>query len=212
MNKFRLSQLAPLTGIAAVALLIGSLTTIGMNNYLPSVDSVFTFLNDNASQMGIWIYAGLLSAFLMVWFAGSVSSAIDTGKDNVGQLVRITFGGGLATGIVMAAIFAMTSAATDRAGSVGGISAEGAITLYDLRSSLVGAALPFTLALFTGAAGGAIIRSSRFPAWFGWLGVLAAIASLSPVGYLGQVVPMIWIAIASIWLFMRGLAGGAARV
>jgi len=210
MNKFRLSQLAPLTGIVAVALLIVSLTTIGMNNYLPSVDSLVAFLDDNAAQMGTWVYIGLLAAFLMVWFAGSLSSAIDTGKGDAGRLARVAFGGGLATGIVMAVTFAMTSAAADRAGSAGGgISPEGATTLYDLRSSLVGAALPFTLALFAGAAGAAIIQSRKFPAWFGWLGVLAALASLSPVGYLGQVVPMIWLAIASIWLFVQEMSTGA---
>jgi hypothetical protein len=210
MNKFRLSQLAPLTGIVAVVLLIVSLTTIGMNNYLPSVDSIVTFLEDNAAQMGTWVYIGLLAAFLMVWFAGSLSSAIDTGEGDTNRLARITFGGGLATGIVIAITFAMTSAAADRAGSAGGgISPEGAPTLYDLRSSLVGGALPFTLSLFAGAAGAAIIRSGRFPAWFGWLGVLAALASLSPVGYLGQVVPMIWLAIVSVWLFVRGLSAEA---
>jgi len=211
MNKFRLSQLAPLTGIVAVALLVVSLTTIGMNNYLPPVDSVVAFLDDNAAQMGTWVYIGLLSAFLMVWFAGSMSSAIDTGEGDTGRLARIAFGGGLATGIVMAVTFAMTSAAADRAGSAAGISREGATTLYDLRSSLTGAALPFALALFAGAAGAAIIRSGRFPMWFGWLGVLAALASLSPIGYLGQIGPMIWIAIASVWLFVQGLSAGAAK-
>ena len=211
MNKFRLSQLAPLTGFVAVTLLIVSLTMVGLNNYLPSVDSIVAFLDDNAAQMGTWVYIGLLSAFLMVWFAGSMSSTIDTGEGDAGRLAQITFGGGLATGIVMAITFAMTSAAADRAGSAAGISREGATTLYDLRSSLTGAALPFALALFAGAAGVAMIRSGKFPAWFGWLGVLAAVASLSPVGYLGQIGPMIWLAIASVWLFVRGLSTGAAN-
>lgn len=207
MNKFRLSQLAPLTGIVAVTLLVSSLTAVGLNNYLPSVDYIFTFLDDNAAQMGTWVYVGLLAAFLMVWFAGSVSSAIDTGEGDTGRLARIAFGGGLATGIVMAITFAMTSAAMDRASNArSGISPEGATTIYDLRSSLIGGALPFALALFAGAAGTAIIRSGRFPAWFGWLGILAALASMSPIGYLGQVMPMIWLAIASVWLFIRGLS------
>jgi len=208
MDKFRLSKLTPLTGLTAVALLIVSLTKIGMNNYLPSVDSVVTFLDDNAAQLGSWVYIGLLAAFLMVWFAGSVSSAVDTGDGNTERLARIAFGGGLATGIVMAITFAMTSAASDRAGIAGGgISPEGAITLYDLRSSLMGTALPLTLALFAGAAGAAIIQSDRFPSWFGWLGLLAALASLSPIGYLGQVVPMIWLSIASVWIFIQGFSG-----
>jgi hypothetical protein len=211
VNKFRLSQLAPLTGIVSVALLIVGLTTIGMNDYLPSVDRVVAFLNDKAAQMGTWVYLGLLSAFLMVWFAGSVSSASDSGEGDAGRLARIAFGGGLAAGIVLALTFAMTSAAADRASSAGGISPEGATTLYDLRSSLVGAALPISLALFAGAAGAAILRNKVFPAWLGWLGVLAALAALSPVGYLGQVGPMLWIAIASIWLSVRGLSAGAAE-
>jgi len=213
MTNSRFKQLAPLTGILAVALLILGLTKIGMNNYLASVDSIVTFLDDNASHMGTWVYIGLLAAFLMVWFAGSMSSAVDTGDGETGRLARITFGGGLGTGIITAITFAMTSAASDRASvAVGSISPEGATTLYDLRSSLVGTALPLTLALFAGAAGAAIIQSDRFPRWFGWLGVLAALASISPIGYLGQVVPMIWLAIASVWLFIQGMSVGTKEV
>lgn len=88
------------------------LTIVGMNDYLPSVDRIVSFLNDNAGEMGTWVYLGLLSAVSMVWFAGSVSSAIDTGEGDAGRLVRIAFGGGLATGIVTAITFAMTSEAT----------------------------------------------------------------------------------------------------
>jgi len=212
MNKFRLHQLAPLTGILAVVLLIVSLTAIGMNDYLPSIDSIVAFLENNSAQASTYLYLGLLASFLMVWFAGTMSSAIAFGEGDTKRLARISFGGGLATGIVMAVTFAMTSAAIDRAGSAGGISREGATTLYDMRSSLVGGALPVTLALFTGAAGAAIMHSGSFPAWFGWLGVLAALFSLSPVGYLGQILPMIWLATASVWLFVRGLSARAIGV
>jgi len=207
MNKFRLNRLTPLTGLAAIALLIMTLTKIGMNDYLPSNEKITAFLDDHVGQMGIWVYVGLLASFLMVWFAGGLSSDLEKGNSNIGHLTRIAFGGGLATGIVMAIIFAIASAAFDRASVAGGgISPEGATTLYDLQSSLAGTALPLSLALFAGAVGVSIIQSNRFPLWFGWFGVLAALTSLSPIGYLGQVVPMIWLAIASVWLFIQGLS------
>lgn len=204
MSKFRLSQLAPLTGIVAVVLLILGLSMVGMNEYLPSVDQATAFLKNNAHEKGIWDYLGLVSSAFMVWFAGSMSSAVDTGEGDAGRLARITFGGGLAVGIVVAVAFATTVAAADRSAS--GISPEEAVTMYDLRSGLTGAALPVSLGLFSGAAGAAIIRSGRFPAWFGWLGVLAGLAALSPFGYILQVGPLAWIAIVSVWLFVRGLA------
>jgi hypothetical protein len=197
-----------LTGIVAVALLIVGLTTGSMNDYLPSVDRIVAFVSDRAGQSAVGNYLGTLSTFLLMWFAGSVSSALDTGEGDSRRLAQIALGGGLACGLVAAVTFAMASASMGRAGSAAGISAEGATTLYDLRSSLIGETLPLTMALFVGAASAAILRNKVFPAWFGWLGVLAALASLSPVGYIGQLGPMVWIAIASVWLFVKGLSAG----
>jgi hypothetical protein len=189
---------------------------VGPNEYMPSAEQVTTFLNNNAHQMGSlwdylgWDYLGLVSSVFIIWFAASVSSAVDTGEGDAGRLAHLTFGGGLAVGIVVAISFAMIMAAADRSASASGISPEEALTVVDLRGSLTGAALPVSLALFAGAAGAAIIRSRRFPAWFGWLGVLAALAALSPFGYILLVGPLAWIAIASVWLFMRGLSASTA--
>jgi hypothetical protein len=210
MNKFRISQLAPLTGIVAMVLLLLGLIMVGLNEYLPSADQATAFLNNNAHLMGVWDYLGLLSSVFMVWFAGSLSSTLDTGEGDAGRLARIAFGGGLAAGIVVAITFATTVAAADRAASIGGVSPEQAITMYDLRSSLTGAALPVSLGLFAGAAGAAIIRSDRFPAWFGWLGIVAGLAAVSPFGYYLLIVAQVWIAVTSVWLFVRGLSAGTA--
>lgn len=96
---------------------------VGMNEYLPSVDQATAFLN-NAHEKGIWDYLGLMSSAFMVWFAGSLSSAVDTGEGDAGRLARISFGGGLMVGIVVAITFATTVAAADRTATAGGVSPE----------------------------------------------------------------------------------------
>lgn len=211
MNRFRLSQVASLTGILSVALQIGvSLVIFMKTDYLPGADDIVTFLSGSGEQSYVWPYLGMLGAFMMMWFAGCLSSAIDIGGGELERLKLITLGGGLATGSVMAVTFAVTSVSLARAGTAAGISPAGATTLYDLQGSLFGQALPVTMAVFVGGASAAILRNKAFPMWFGWLGVLAALGALSPIGYSLALGSMAWIAVASVWLFVRGVPAGTA--
>lgn len=206
MNNSRLNQMAPLTGVVATVLIVLAETLVSTGGYLPPADKIVAALNGSGSRASVGTYLGALSAFFLIWFAGSLRSALHEREGGAGRLSEVAFGGGVAAGLTLAIAFAVASAAIGRAGSPGSISPEGAVTLHDLRSALLGEALPLSLAVLVGASAAASIRTAVFPIWFGWVGVLAALASLSPVGYLGQIAALVWVATVSIWLSARKIS------
>jgi predicted lipid-binding transport protein (Tim44 family) len=58
----------------------------------------------------------------------------------------------------------------------------------------------------------AALREAVFPAWFGWLGALAAIVLLGAVIFFPMAALPIWVLIASVLLFRRSDAAEPARV
>jgi hypothetical protein len=205
MNNSRLSQWAPLTGVvAAVLIVLGGIMT-GMGDYLPPANEVVASLVNN-SNAPFGVYLGELSAFFLFWFAGSLRSALHEQENEAGQISTVAFGGGVAAGVVLLVVFASASAALGRAGALGGISTEGAVTLHELRSALLGEALPVSLAIMVGAAALAAFYTKAFPAWFGWLSGVVALICLSPIGFAGQIAALVWIAAVSIWLAVRRMS------
>ena len=208
MNASSLERLAILSGVAWFALLMLGALIIGLYDYLPTAESVVDSLTDNSSQVSIGGYIGGISAFFLIWFAGSLRSALAEREGGQGRLSGVAFGGAVATALALAASFSILSIAAQRAGADGGISSVEAITLYDLWSGITGLVVPITLAVLIGASGVVSLRTGMFPTWFGWLSVAVALGSLSPVGYFGQIAAMVWVLTVSVWLYVR--AGATA--
>ncbi len=210
MNNSRLERLAPLTGAVSVVLMIVGTVLIGAYDYLPPADDIVDFLNANYTRASIGGYLGTISAFFLIWFAGSVHSALRERESGAGRLSMVAFGGGVAGGISLAATFAVMTAAAQRAGVGGGISPEEAVTLSDLWGALGGLVVPVTLAAFIGATAIVSLRAGVFPTWFGWASGLIALGLLSPLGYLFAALSPLWVLVVSIWLYARGASTALA--
>jgi uncharacterized membrane protein len=204
MNKSRLERLAPLTGLISVVLFILSTVVIGFTEYLPPAEKVADFLSGNSSRVSTGGYLGTISAFFMIWFAGSVRSALHEKEGGAGRLSTVAFGGGVAAAVALAFGFSVYGLAGSRAGAVGGISIAEAGTLYDLWELVMGGMLSIFLAVFIGATAVVSIRGALFPAWFGWMSVLIAFGLLTPVAYLFIYLAVMWLVVVSIWLYIRG--------
>jgi hypothetical protein len=206
VNKSTLSRWAPLTGVISVVLIVlaGSLGSIF--DYLPSPDRVVAELTGKGVQGQAAVFLGYFSALFMFFFAGSLWSAFSEREGDQGWLSLAASAGGISAGVVLLISFSILEASLSRAGTGGGISVDGAVTLQDIWGSLMGGALPFSLGVLVGAAGAMTIRTNLLPGWFGWLGLLAALISISPIGYIGQLAAMVWIAVVSPWLVVRGSA------
>lgn len=205
MNKSWLEKLAPLSGILAVALMIVGAIMFGVYDYLPSAERLVEILNSNPDRIFWAGYIGSISGFFLIWFVGSVFSALRMKDGGIGRLSMIAFGGGVASGVALVIGFSMILTAGARAGAEGGINAIESVTLYDIYSQILGQMFAITMAVFIGATAVVSLRVNIFPSWFGWVSTLIAVGLLTPIAYFVLAFALGWLIIASIWLYRRGL-------
>lgn len=208
MNKSRLEQLAPLSGLASVVLVIFGAVVISNYDYLPPAEEVADFLNGNPTRVITGAYIAFISAFFLIWFAGSVRSALIAHEGGTGRLSMIAFGGGVAAAVALGISFTAVLSAGLRAGAPGGISPIGAVTMFDLWGQLMGQMFASGLAVLIGATAVVSIRTAVFPTWFGWVSALVAFGLLSPGAYLVLALGVVWLLVVSIWLYIRGRSSG----
>jgi membrane-associated protease RseP (regulator of RpoE activity) len=206
MRYSAIGQYSPLSGVIAVVLLVVATALVGLIGYLPRAEDVLGSLAADRSSASIGTYLGALSMFFTIWFAGSLRSSIRAFEDHGGRASAIAFGGGIVAAIAIGLSFVAASAMFDRAGTSAGIDAAGALALYDLRSALLGEALPIGFGIMAGATAVAAVTTPMLPAWFGWLSVGVALVCLSPIGFLGLIAGVAWIVIVGIWLSIRAAA------
>ena len=204
MENSRFERLAPLTGAVSAVLLVAGGVMIGNYTYLPPADEVVDFFTNSATRIAVGSYLGMLSAFFLLWFAGSIRTALGEQAGDKGRLSAIAFGGGVASAVVVASGNIAILYAAQRAGTSDGISAAGAVTLLDLGSGLFGNVLPITLAAMVGAIAIVSLRMGTFPAWFGWVSGVLALAMLSPYGWAAITFGLVWVLVVSVWLYVRG--------
>ena len=204
MNESRLEKLAPLTGAASIlAMMIGT-GMLGVYDYLPVADRLLEIFSGDSSKVMVIGYLGLFSAFLMMWFAGSVYKALNEHEGGSGRLSMVAFGGTVASGIALGSGFTVLLALGARVGAVDGISAAEVVTLYDLYGTLLGQMAAFTFAVLIGSTGVISLRTAMFPTWIGWASVVIALGLLTPMGYFVLAFALIWILGVSISLYRRG--------
>ena len=211
MNESRLERWAPLSGALSVLLAVAGALMIDIYDYLPAAEKVADHLTANSLKITAGGYIGALSAFFLIWFAGSVFKALQEQESGSGWLSAVSFGGGTASAVTMLFMFTSIGVAAQRAGAEGGIDPVGAITLHDLWGQLGGMALPVCLAVFVAGVAIVSLRTGLFPRWFGWLSVVIAIGLISPISYLFVSIGWLWVLVVSIWLFAKGRKfGGTA--
>lgn len=204
MNESRLERLAPLTGLVSVVLIILGAVVISNYDYLPPAEKVADFLNSNPTRISRGAYLASISAFFLIWFAGSVRSALREREGGTGQLSMVAFGGGVAAAAAMGTSFTAILNAGLRASAPGGITPIGAVTMFDFWGQAAGQMFAISLAVFIGATAVVSIRTAMFPAWFGWISALVAFGLLTPVAYIVLALAVAWLLVVSFWLYFRG--------
>lgn len=203
MNESRLERLAPLTGVIALVLLSIGAALLGIYEYLPTADGLAEILSENATNVFAGGYIGSVSAFFMMWFAGSVFSALRERESGTGQLSMVALGGGVGSGVTLAIGFSAILASGARAGAEGGITPVEAVTMYDLYGQVLGQGFAITMAVFIGATAVVSLRTLMFPKWFGWASALIAFGLLTPFAYAVLALVLIWLLVVSVWLYWR---------
>ncbi len=204
MAGSRTEQLGPLTGVGFVGLVLAAAVLVDNYDYLPPAAELQAFFTDNATRLQIAGYLGVVSAALLAWFAGSIRTDLRPAEGGLGRLSAVAFGGGVASAALVAIAFSVMAVGAGR-GAAGGIGPDAAVVMFDFYGSILGLALPVTLAVLIGAAAVVAFRTKVWPGWLAWASAVLAIGSLSPISYIFIGVDLLWIAVVSVLLYTRGL-------
>lgn len=198
MQSRGLERYAPLTGLVFFALAV-ALTIIGGDT--PDVDEPTQDVVDYwSSHDGEAIATGILSAYaaiLLVWFASSLRSAIAAREGPPARLATLAFGGAVLFAVGATVGGSISFALGDAAGEV----PDDVVQALSVISSDM--FLPFVagIALTTLATGLAALRFGVLPRWLGWVSIAIAVISVTPIGFIGFIAGVIWIAVVSVLLY-----------
>jgi hypothetical protein len=199
----RTERIAPLSGAAFFVLMVGA--GLLVNNYtdLAPSEELQAFFTEGATRIRVAGYLGVLSAVFLIWFAGSVRHSLRRAEGDTGRLSAVAFGGGAVGGGLVAVAFSILAAEAGRTGRYGEIGPDAATLTYDLYGTILGVALPLTLAALIGAAAVVAFRTKAWPTWLAWTSAIVAIGSISPISYVFITLDVLWILTVSIWLFTK---------
>ncbi|MFN2136520.1 MAG: hypothetical protein ACK2UK_11235 [Candidatus Promineifilaceae bacterium] len=204
MNQSSWNRWFLLSGIFFVILyLVPGILVGGQVGFMPDGQAILAFMSSNAQTVYLAGYLGTLSAFFLLWFAGSLRGVLKGAAPAGDPLADIAFGGGVAAAVLMAAAHAGFGVLSERAASAAGVGPDAAVATIDTWGSLSGVALPIAFAAMCGATGLALVRTKILPGWFGWVSVLLALALLTPVSWAVLTLILIWLVVISLWLFFR---------
>jgi hypothetical protein len=206
MNESRFERLSPLSGAVAMIFMLVGIVIFNNYEFLPPAERIAEFLNINAPQVYTGGYIASLSSFFLIWFAGTVRSALIAREGGNGQLSTIAFGGGVAAAVVLGISFVGIFASGLRASAPGGITPVGAITMIDFYAQLTGQLFGIFMAVFISAAAVVSLRTGLFPSWFGWASLVVAFGLLTPYAYIMLTFAILWLLVVSIWLYVRGIS------
>lgn len=203
MYESRLERISLLSGAAAVVIMIIGILLFNFYEFLPPAEKLASFLQSNASSVYAGGYISSLSSFFLIWFAGSVRKILTENEGGTGHLSGIAYGGGIAAAVASGISFVGIFATGLRAGAPAGITAIGAVTMYDFWTQLSGQLFGIFMAVFISATAVIILRTGIMPAWFGWASLIVALGLLTPFAYAVLGFALLWLVVISIWLYMR---------
>jgi hypothetical protein len=206
MSK-RWEQLAALTGLVGVALVVASFIVGGETPATddPVEEVVSFYLDEEGSVLAGSILLGYGSLFLL-FFVTRIRRALRGDEGTTARLSAVAFGGGLLMVAGLALFAGLGFALADAADDIDPLAVQ---TLNVLSSDLFMPLAVGNAALFI-AIGIGTLRFGGFPRVLGWLALLIGICGVSPIGFFAFLAGLLWIAITSIYLCLNAEEGAPA--
>jgi hypothetical protein len=201
MSTSRWERFAPLTGVVFFVLIA---ITLALSNDTPDTNSstadTVSYWSAHDSRLIASAIIGTFAVIFLIWFGGSLRSALLRAEGGEGRLSTLAFAGILVIGIMGAIGSTLTFVVADTANDV---PAEATQALSVLSSDFF---LPFLagIALFMFATGICVLRHGGLPSWLGWAAIVIGVVSVTPVGFIGFVLSFIWVPVVGIVLYLRG--------
>lgn len=201
------SRLAPLSGVLVTVLLVAAVVVIGNYDFMPPAGETSTFYADDPRRVMLGAFLGLLGAPFLIWFTGSLYSALSEGSERVDRLGVLAVAGGVSAAVLISFGFLAHFAGAERALIRGEIDPAGAAVLFDVASLASGTGAGMGLAVMMGAVAVGVSRAG-LPRWLGWTSGIVAVGLLSPINYLVMGLVLVWTPTVGVLLF-RGRLGRA---
>ena len=198
------SKLAPLSGIAFLALVIAGGLYGGeppSEQGLKSAEELAAAYAAQGDKLSVAVFVMGLGLVFLVYFGSVLKNALDAGTAETGCLSRVAFAGvivfvaGAATDFTL--VVSMVEAAKNKVDPV----AIQALSVYFSNDWV-----PFAIGilLLTSASAISILKFGGLPKWLGWLAALVAVVGLiPPIGEFAFPGAGIWILLASITLALQ---------
>ncbi|MEP7054124.1 MAG: hypothetical protein ABI912_02605 [Actinomycetota bacterium] len=204
----RWERLAPLTGIAAVALFAAEAIVTG---HTPAVDApaqetvAYFRANSGVQEIAACLFG--LSAVAYVWFGASLRAALRDAADGATRLGSLAQAGTLliATGLSIFASFGLAAAH-----SVDDVPATTTQTLNVLNGENLYMLVAVGTTLMAMATALSILRHGGLPRWLGWVSLVLAVVAVAAlvvgafvpgVGFVAFLLLVLWIPTVAILIY-----------
>jgi hypothetical protein len=198
----RWSRRVPLLGILFVGFLVATLAlSWNTPDDKASAAKVVAYWHSHRSQLMTANVLGAYAVVFWLFFTGSLRTfmrraGVADGLTTTAYAGAILFGVG---GAILSAFgFAL-------ANEINHLDASGAHTLNVIQNGLF---FPLAVgqAVFGIATAIAILRTRALPVWLGWVALAFGLVSITPVGFFGTFVLLIWSVVVSVLVYRRGAA------
>ncbi len=195
-------KVAPLTGVAfAVLWIASSVVTTESFEFMPPASDIAEFFVSDSVRIMTGSYIGLLAAFALLWFSGSMYASVRRIDDDSGRLAVITLSGGVFASAMLAVGYLATYAAAERAW-VHDVADPGATAaLADLTALIVGNGAPLGFAALIGASAIAALRLENQPRRAAVASLILAVGLISPYAWAVIAIVIIWVPVAAVWIY-----------
>jgi len=198
------SKLAPLSGVAFLALVIGGAVYGGeppSQQGLKSAKELAAGYAAQGDKLSVAIFVMGVGLVFLVYFGSVLKTALDTGTSETGCLSRVAFAG---------VIVFVAGAATDLTLGVSMVAAArekvDPVAIQALSAYFSNDWVPFAIGVLTlmSASAISILKFGGLPKWLGWLAALITVVGLiPPIGFFAMPATGVWILLASITLALQ---------
>jgi hypothetical protein len=199
----RREWLVPLTGVAFIAVAIVGFIVGGEP---PDVDSpvqeIVDHYVDNKDSVQIGSGLVVIAAAFFLFFAGYLRKVLRAAEGENGMLSAMVLAGATVMAVGVAIDAMISFALADAADKIEPTAVQTLQALWDNDF--------FPLALGSGvfllASGISIALHGALPRWLGWIAIVLALISFTPVGFVGFLGGALWILTVSVMLTLRARA------
>lgn len=198
--------------VFAVLATIWALLAAGAPKMDASTNDITSYYDDHGHRVKIGIATLLLTlaALFLIWFLGSLRTALRRAEGGDARVTGVVFGAGVALAavvLVQASVYAAPAEARQHGGT--------GFQLDPDTVRVIGGATWWLIAqeaalagLLTAAISMVILRTAVFPIWFGWVGLVVALFNLLSIFLAGVALPLFlaWLLVLSLFVWRPGAA------